>query len=129
MKKIITFFLSSLFLTACAVDSPISITQSTFKLIQDKSFVLACQSMVSPSSQALDESQLKACTEYYQHDYANMTSFSVENALPLPEEKLKRMGVDQGFEVYYTVNLDPQVRNEKVSVIKVNGKHAVVWER
>ncbi len=129
MKKIITFFLGSLFLAACAVDSPISVTQSTFKLIQDKNYEAACQTMVNTSSQALDENQLKSCTEYFAKDYANMVSFAVENALPLPEERLKKFGVEQGFEVYYTVNLDPQVRNEKVSVIKVNGKHAVVWER
>jgi len=129
MKKIILFLISTILFTSCSVDSPISATQNFFKLVQDKNYNSACQSMVNSQLQSLDESQLQACEQYFQKDYEQMQSFTVENALPLPAEKLQALKADQGFEVYYTAKLNPEVKHEKTSVVKVGGKHVLVWEK
>jgi len=127
MKKITIIILSILFLTSCTIDSPISAVQTFYKQIQAKNYQGACQTMVSPQLQSLDENQIKACIDYYQQNYEQMREFTVENALPLAADKLQTLGADQGFVVYYTAKLNPDVRHEQINVVKVNGKNALVW--
>jgi len=129
MQKLIPFLFSIVMLSACSVDSPISVSQNFFKQIQDKNYQIACQSMVNSKAQILTETELKDCVSFYQTNFDQLNSFTIENALPLPAEKLQALGIEQGFEVYYTAKLNPEVKHEKASVVKVNGKHALVWER
>jgi len=129
MKKLTIFILSILFLASCTVDSPISAVLTFYKQIQSKDYQTACQSMINSTLQLLDENQLKTCSDYYQQNYEQMTEFTVENALPLATDKLQNLGVSEGFVVYYTAKLNPEVKHEQINVVRVNGKNVLVWDR
>lgn len=128
MKKITTLLFSFILLGACNIDSPISAVQSFYKQIQEKNYKAACQTMVNPKLQALSETQLKNCEDYYRQNYTQMVEFSVENALPLSSDKLQALGISEGFVVYYTAKLNPEVKHEQINVTKINGKNVLVWE-
>jgi hypothetical protein len=129
MKKYFILFAISLFLTACGgIGSPISTTKDFLTLLDNNNYAQACQSIINVQAQALSTKEVSKCEQFYEQEFDDIESFSVQNAVLQSEGKLKQFNATEGFEVYFSIRTTQgHDRNLKAFVVKNNNEWKVVY--
>lgn len=98
--------ITSIFLAGCQAASPITTTKTFLEALQQQQYDAAVKLLVtSPGAGtkvvSLSEAEAKTWTENTKEKVGNINKFNVQNAIPLREAELAKLGVSEGYEVFY----------------------------
>mgnify|MGYP000857690168 CR=1 FL=1 len=127
MKKIIAAVAAALILTSCTISSPITTTQKWLESLKANDFQQASTLIVTQNNQPLSEEEQTHFANEFRERYGTVTAASVDNAIPLPEERLSHLKATEGFEVFFTqVSEKRGEEHLKRFVVKHEGEWKVV---
>lgn len=128
------FLLITIICAGCKlVSSPINTTKQFFSLWQkekyDEAFSFVVKSEPAGENQwkvyPLNEEEKKTLIENTKESSGKLLSYTVQNAVPIREEVLKKLQVNEGYEVYFKAETEKQgSQNAQYYLLKIDD----VWK-